>query len=86
MALGAQRSNIFKLVVGQGVTLALIGLSVGLAAAFALTRFLSGLLFEVSMTDPLTYAGVSLLLVAVALRACYLPARKAHDPVMTGAD
>lgn len=84
MVLGAQRDNIFKLVVGQGVTLVFIGLAVGLAAAFWLTRFLSSLLFEVGATDPLTFAGVSLLLMVVALLASYLPARRATrvDPMV----
>ncbi len=84
MALGAQPRDIFKLVVGQGMVLVVIGVGIGLAASFGLTRFLSSLLFEVSTTDPATFAGVSLLLAAVALLACYIPARRATrvDPLV----
>ena len=73
-----------KLVVGQGMALTLIGIGIGLATAFALTRFLSSLLFSVSATDPATFAFIALLLAGVALLACYLPARKAAkvDPMI----
>ena len=83
MALGAQTRDILKLVVGHGMTLVLAGLAIGLVASFGLTRFLSSLLFNVSATDPLTFALISILLGAVALFACYLPARRATqiDPL-----
>jgi putative ABC transport system permease protein len=84
VALGGQRRDIFKLVVGRGLLLALVGISIGLAGALALTRLLTSLLFSVRPTDPATFAGVLLLLVVVALVACYLPARRAMkvDPMM----
>jgi putative ABC transport system permease protein len=84
MALGAERRHVLKLVVGQGMALALGGVGVGLAGALLLTRLMKTLLFGVSATDPLTFAGVSLLLFSVALLACYLPARKATrvDPLV----
>jgi putative ABC transport system permease protein len=83
MALGAQGGDILKLVVGQGMILALIGVAIGLAAALLLTRVMMSLLFNVSATDPLTFAAVSLLLITVALIACYIPARRAMrvDPM-----
>jgi len=74
MALGAKRTDVLKLVVGQGFRLALTGVGIGLVGAEALTRFLSGLLYGVKPTDPLTFVGVSLLLIVVALLACYIPA------------
>jgi len=81
--LGAQRADILKLVVGQGLLLVLIGLGIGLASAFGLTRLMKSLLYGVTATDPLTFFGVPLLLLAVALLACYLPARRAArvDPI-----
>jgi putative ABC transport system permease protein len=83
IALGAQRRDVFKLVVGQGLLLALLGVAIGLIAALALTRTISGLLFGVSPTDLSTFAIVSLLVTLVALLACYLPARRATkvDPL-----
>ncbi|HYH84023.1 MAG TPA: ABC transporter permease, partial [Pyrinomonadaceae bacterium] len=70
MALGAQGRDVLRLVVGQGMSLALVGVAVGLAAAYGLTRLMEGLLYGVSATDPATFAAVSLLLAAVALLAC----------------
>jgi ABC-type antimicrobial peptide transport system permease subunit len=70
-------------VMGQGLKLALFGIVIGAVAAFALTRLMMSLLFGVSPADPLTFAGVAILLVAVALAACYIPARRAMcvDPM-----
>jgi putative ABC transport system permease protein len=84
VALGAQPRDVMKLVVGQGMLLALIGVSIGLITALALTRLMTSMLFGVSATDPMTFAVISLLLVAVALLACYLPARRATkvDPMV----
>ncbi len=84
MALGAQAADVLRMVVGQGMVLAVIGLGVGLATALAVTRVMSSLLFEVSATDPLTFAGVSILLAVAALLACYIPARRATkvEPVV----
>jgi putative ABC transport system permease protein len=84
MALGAQVADVFRLVVGQGMALALIGVALGLGGAFALTRVMSSLLYGVSATDPLTFIGVSLLLSLIALIACVIPARKATkvDPMV----
>jgi macrolide transport system ATP-binding/permease protein len=83
VALGAQSSNVLRLVIGQGMTLAFVGVVVGVAAALALSRLAESLLFGVSAADPLTYVGVAALLTAVALLACYVPARRATriDPV-----
>ncbi len=84
MALGAQARDVLRLVVGQGMTLALIGVAVGLLGAFAVTRVMSGLLFGVSATDPVTFIGVALLLATIALLACLIPALKATkvDPMI----
>ena len=77
MALGAERADVLRLVVRQGMTMTLIGLALGLIGAFLLSRVIAGLLYGVSATDPLTFAGVSIVLLAVALLACLLPARRA---------
>ncbi|HJQ24976.1 MAG TPA: ABC transporter permease [Blastocatellia bacterium] len=84
VALGASRADVLRLVLGQALQLALIGIGVGLAAALALTQFMSSLLFGVSPTDPLTFAAICIILTAVALLASYIPARRATriDPMV----
>jgi predicted permease len=83
MALGAQPAHVLRLILMQGAKMALIGIAVGLAGSFALTRLMSKMLFGVGAYDPLTFAGVALLLIGVALAACYVPARRAMrvDPM-----
>lgn len=84
LALGAQSRDILYLVLKQGLGLALLGVAIGLGVAFALTRLLQGLLFDVTPADPLTFGALALLLLVVALLACYFPARKATqvDPLV----
>jgi ABC-type antimicrobial peptide transport system permease subunit len=83
MALGAKPGNVLRILIGQGLRLVLIGLGLGLAASFAATRALSGVLYGVQPTDLLTFSGVALLLAGVAFLASYLPARRAAsiDPM-----
>lgn len=77
LALGAQRADVLRLIIGQGMALALLGLGLGLLGAFGLTRLMKKLLFGVGATDPLTFVGVAALLSAVAVLACWIPARRA---------
>jgi putative ABC transport system permease protein len=84
IALGARAVDVVMLVLKQGIALAAIGVAIGLSASFALTRLMKGLLFSVSATDPLTFALIALLLIGVALMACWIPARRAAkvDPMV----
>jgi predicted permease len=84
MALGAQRGDVLRLMLGQGMSMALVGVTIGVGLALGLTRFLGKLLFGVSPADPLTFAAVAIILSAVALSACYIPSRRAMrvDPMV----
>jgi ABC-type antimicrobial peptide transport system permease subunit len=77
MALGAQLADVLKMVIGQGMLPVLIGVCLGVGGAFAATRLMASLLYGVTATDPLTFIGVPLILAAVALLACLIPARRA---------
>lgn len=84
VALGAQRRTVLNLIIRQGMSLALVGTVIGLMAAFVLTRLMTGLLYEVEATDPLTFASITILLLLVSLAACWIPARRAAkvDPLV----
>ena len=84
MALGAQRRDVMRLVLGEGARMALVGVAAGIAAALGLTRLMANQLFGVTAQDPLTFAAVAVVLTLVALLACYLPARRAVrvDPMV----
>jgi len=85
VALGAQRRDVMAMVVGQGMTMTIVGAAIGVAASAALARLMSSLLFGVSAVDPATFVAIPLLLIAVALAACYVPARRATrvDPLQS---
>ncbi len=84
LALGASRQDVLRMIVGQGLVLAVVGAVVGVAAGYAITDLMRGLLFSVTPTDPTTFIAVPVLLIVVALAACYVPARRAMkvDPLV----
>jgi ABC-type antimicrobial peptide transport system permease subunit len=84
MALGAQPRDVLRLVLGQGARLTILGVIIGVVAALVLTRFMASILFGVSASDPLMFAGATILLTFIALAACYIPARRAMhiDPMV----
>src|SRR5262249_19287659 len=84
MAMGAQTADVLRLMIAQGMKLALLGVGVGLAGAFALTRLMKTMLFGVSATDPVTFSMIALSLATIALVACWIPARRATkvDPMI----
>jgi ABC-type antimicrobial peptide transport system permease subunit len=84
MALGADRTDVVRLILRDGMRLAIIGVGAGIVCALGLTRLMGNMLYGVSATDPVTFLGISVLLLAVAMVACYIPARRAMrvDPVI----
>jgi len=84
MALGAQQNDVLRLIIGHGARMALVGVAIGIVAAMGLTRLMANQLFGVSPHDPITFAGVAVLLIIVAVAACYIPARRAMrvDPII----
>jgi len=84
MAIGAQRRDVFKMVIGRGMILAVIGVAFGLVGAFGLTRLMATMLYGVEPTDPATFVSIAALLIGVALVACYVPGRRATkvDPLV----
>jgi predicted permease len=84
MALGATSADVLRLVLGEGMRITLVGVGIGIAAALVLTRFITKMIYGVGATDPITFAGVAILLTGVALLACYIPARRAMrvDPIV----
>src|SRR5437588_12261165 len=84
MAIGAQRRDVFRMVIGRGMVLVLIGVALGLIGAFSLTRLMTTMLFGVAPSDPATFVSIAGLLTGVALVACYIPGRRATkvDPMI----
>jgi putative ABC transport system permease protein len=84
IALGAQRSTVLRLMLGEGMRMAVVGVTIGVALALALTRLMASQLYAISATDPITFTGVAIILGGVALFACYIPARRAMrvDPMV----
>ena len=84
MALGAQKGEVLRLIIKQGMALTFVGVALGLGVAFAVTRLMTGILYGVTATDPITFACVAILLAVVAFLACYIPARRATkvDPLV----
>ena len=84
MAMGAQRKDVMRLVLSQGLKMALLGVAMGLAAALALTRLMADMLYGVDASDPLTFAGLAVILTLVSIAACSIPARRAMkvDPIV----
>jgi ABC-type antimicrobial peptide transport system permease subunit len=84
MALGATNADVLRLVLGEGMRITLVGVGIGIVAALGLTRLITKMIYGVGATDPITFAGVAILLTGVALLACYIPARRAMrvDPII----